>query len=525
MKKSGLAVVFLFSLAAGALAQTTEVTLATGQLRGSTEAGVTSFKGIPYAAPPVGALRWRDPQPATKWRGIRDATRFAPDCVQGLRVGKEVPPDPSGNAEDCLYLNIWRPAGTATKLPVMVWIHGGGFVFGGSSLPVFDGAAYARRGVILVSLNYRLGRFGFFAHPALKAEAPKDIEANYGLADQLAALQWVRSNITAFGGDPENTTLFGESAGGMSVLAMITSPLTNGLFQRSIVQSGLGRPFKSDTYGEPSLIDGESRGIAFAQLNGIEGTGPEALTKLRALPPDKVRDIQLDHGRAYSGPVIDGKLVTGIPSDLFTAGGGHRIALIVGATSADLGNPESGSLDAAFSRFGPHAAEARAAYNPEGRGDPAVITREIAMDREMEEPARFIAKTYAVRGLPAFEYRFSYVPAALRAANLGARHSSDNAYVFDTIGGPAHSVDSADQAMSDDMVGYWSNFARTGDPNGPGLPHWPLYNPQSDILMNFTNTGPTAMPDPWKPRLDAVEAAAQDLRRADASLSNSGVPQ
>jgi para-nitrobenzyl esterase len=368
--------------------------------------------------------------------------------------------------------------------------------------------------VVLVSVNYRLGRFGFFAHPALQAES-KDTEGNYGLADQVAALKWVQRNIATFGGDPKTVTLFGESAGGASVQVLMGSPMAAGLFQRAIVQSGLGRPTRATTMSQPTVAVAEISGLRFAKANGIEGTGPEALAKLRALTPAQVRDVAGEKGALYSGPVVDGRLAIGIPDDVFAKGGGAPVALMIGATDSDLGRPDPAGKEAVFARFGPHAEEAKAAYDPDGKGEAAEVTRAVAMDRQMEEPARFAAKMYAARKLPVYEYRFSYVTEAFRAKLDGAKHSTDNAYVFGTLGGRKLQPTPGDQAMMDAILGYWSNFAKTGNPNGPGLPEWPKYNAKADILMNFTNKGPVAMADPWKARLDVVEAAAEDLRKAD----------
>ncbi|RYG85444.1 carboxylesterase family protein, partial [bacterium] len=258
---------------------------ATGEVVGVRAAGVEAFKGLPFAAPPVGDLRWRPPQPAARWSGIRDASRYGADCMQEPFPGDAAPLGETP-AEDCLYLNVWRPAGAraGAKLPVMVWIYGGGFVNGGASPAVYDGSAFARQGVILASFNYRLAHFGFFAHPALSAEQKGGLLANYGLMDQLAAMTWVRDNIARFGGDPANVTVFGESAGGMSVHTLLTTPLAKGLFQRAIVESGAGRGGLRDrplTGGDESA---EGRGLAFGRKYGIEGDDAAALAKLRAVP-------------------------------------------------------------------------------------------------------------------------------------------------------------------------------------------------------------------------------------------------
>ena len=269
-----------------------QVTVASGMLEGSVESGVSSFKGIPYAAPPVGDLPWRPPQPVTPWAGVRSATAYGSDCAQ-LPFPGDAAPLGTPPAEDCLVLNVWRPAERpAEKLPVMVWIYGGGFVNGGSSPAVYDGSPFARRGVVFVSFNYRLGRFGFFGHPALAKESPSGPLGNYGYMDQIAALRWVQANIAAFGGDPGNVTAFGESAGGGSVLMLLTSPRAKGLFHRAIIESGGGRDGLFPTRflttagpgGHPSA---ESVGLEFAKADGITGDDAAALAALRALPAEK----------------------------------------------------------------------------------------------------------------------------------------------------------------------------------------------------------------------------------------------
>ncbi|PWT84156.1 MAG: carboxylesterase, partial [Proteobacteria bacterium] len=278
-KRAALAAALL-ALGGSALAQ--EVKIDTGRLKGATHDGVVSYKGIPFAAPPVGDLRWRPPQPAKPWTGVRSAQEYASDCAQKPFPGDAAPLG-TPPAEDCLYANVWLPEkAPSRKMPVMVWIYGGGFVNGGSSPSVYDGSQFAKRGVVFVSFNYRLGRFGFFAHPALTKENPNEPHGNYGYMDQIAALQWVRKNVAAFGGDPGNVTLFGESAGGGSVLTMMTSPMAKGLIHKAIVESGGGRTLlmgrryldKASPEGTPSA---ESIGIAFAKSVGIEGTDAAAL--------------------------------------------------------------------------------------------------------------------------------------------------------------------------------------------------------------------------------------------------------
>jgi para-nitrobenzyl esterase len=482
----------------------TEVTVNSGVLKGATGDTAISFKGVPYAAPPVGNLRWRDPQPVTPWKGIRDATASGHNCTQGLRNSVS----PTGDfSEDCLYLNVWKPATSARNLPVMVWIHGGGFVFGGTAGHAFDGSAYVKRGVILVTINYRLGRFGFFAHPALTAAAQDPVLGNYGLADQAAALKWVQRNISNFGGDPKTVTIFGESAGGLSVLYLMTSPLTHGLFERVLCESGLGRAHNNGpSLDNPTLAESEAMGTAFAHGNGIDGDGPEALAKLRALSSEKVRAFARANGEPdYGGPMIDGKFLTAAPDDVLAAGGGARVPLMIGTTDADLTHNPAPTLDAAFALFGSHRAQAEAAY---GTADPpAKVLAEMGRDREMLEPARYAAAIYASRHLPTYEYRFSYVAESERERVDGAHHASEIPYVFLAL---RKGAAPADVAMSEAVIGYWSAFGRTGDPNSDSRPLWPRYDPKTDVLMNFTDSGPKAMPDPWKARLDATADEVHD---------------
>ncbi len=278
-----------------------------GQLQGVEADGVISFKGIPFAAPPVGELRWRPPQPTPKWEGVRQATEFGRNCMQG-RGGPPPAARPAGAAaptgapaaqapsEDCLYLNVWRPAGSAARnLPVMVWIYGGGFVGGSASSPNTSGVQFAKQGVVLVAMNYRVGRFGFFAFPALSSERPNENKGNYAYMDQLAALQWVKRNIAAFGGNPNNVTIFGFSAGGVSVHSMLASPQARGLFHKAIVHSGgsrdsglTARPLRADGVDPNYPVSAETIGIQFAKSMGIEGTDQAALAKLRSLSADEV---------------------------------------------------------------------------------------------------------------------------------------------------------------------------------------------------------------------------------------------
>lgn len=515
-----------------------QVKLETGILEGAQSEGIEYFKGIPYAAPPVGQLRWTPPQPAASWNGVRAAKDYASDCAQQPFPGDAAPLRTTPN-EDCLYLNVWRPAGGAANLPVMVWIHGGGFVNGGSSPAVYDGSKFARDGVILVSINYRLGRFGFFGFPALTAGSKDGMLGNYGYMDQIAALKWVKANIASFGGDPNNVTIFGESAGGGSVHTLLTSPLTGGLFNKAIVESGGGRGNlmgnRLVSKDQPNLPSADTIGVNFAQANGIQGTDDAALAALRALPADKVVNGLMMMSMSgtggpvtYGGPVVDGKIVVTSPEQAYKSGQFNKVPLISGANSADIGFGMAKTMDEALAPFGAkNKKKALAAYDEKHTGNVPVAAMKIAMDRMMIEPARFAAQQFAAQGLPSYEYRFSYVAPAAEAAmaknpmmgmikdnaelvefvTKNAQHASEIPYVFETVTAAYGArTTEKDSAVAKSAHAYWVNFGKTGDPNKPlldaGNPEWPAYNIKSDVLMNFTQDGAKTMPDPFKDRMD-----------------------
>jgi para-nitrobenzyl esterase len=498
------------------------VTIESGELRGRVESDVLAFKGIPYAAPPVGELRWRPPQPVESWSGVRDAGAYANDAMQ-LPFPSDAAPLGTEPAEDCLYLNVWRPADMAqAKLPVLVWIHGGGFVNGGSSPEVYAGDAFARQGIVFVSFNYRLGRFGFFAFPALTAERPDEAKGNYGYMDQIAALQWIQRNIAAFGGDPANVTVFGESAGGGSVHMLLTSPQGRGLFARAAIQSAGARdgergprPLSSDRPGFPSA---ETVGVNFARRWGVDGVDAAALAQLRALSAEQVTDglnmatmRPADGPLTYGGPVLDGRIVVETPQSAYTAGRYAKVPLLIGANTADIGFSAAATLDEVLSPFDAKAA-ALAAYDPEASGKLGAIRSRVAMDRSMIEPSRFVARAFAAAGAPAWHFRFGYVADCMRPLwRFGAPHATEIPYVFDTVAAKyGASLTGRDAAVAHVANLYWSNFAKTGDPNGPGLPAWPRYEAASDMIMLFDADGvslPT--PDPWRARLNLTAAAAE----------------
>jgi para-nitrobenzyl esterase len=497
-----------------------------GKIRGIVEGDIFIFKGIPYAAPPVGEYRWRPPQPVIPWEGVRDASEFGPNCAQagwGTAPGTIV----EGSSEDCLYLNLWTPACTKpeAKLPVMVWIHGGAFVGGSGSSPQNYGNHFAGQGVILVTINYRLGRLGHFAFPALSAEHPEEPKGSYAYMDQIAALQWIKVNIAAFGGDPNNVTIFGFSAGGVSVHSLMTIPAAKGLFQKAIGESSggrdgvlTGRSINKENADPLYPISAETIGINFARKHGIEGTDAAALAKLRALSVEEIVDGgQETDGqggpRIYSGPILDGKLVVETAESAYKAGRQALVPLIIGNCSAEIGGGfvnGSSSKEELFSLFGELEDEAKAAYDPDGNKSFAEVQTKFNTDWVWGEPARFTARTFISSGEPAYVYHFGYVPPAMKQMmQFGAGHGTEVGFVFNNLmnrdGSP---VDPMDKEVAKMMNTYWANFAKTGDPNGKGLPEWPVYNTQNEEILDVQPDGKlVGKPDPRKARLDVIEKA------------------
>ena len=438
-----------------------QATIDTGTLRGVRADGVVAFKGIPFAAPPVGALRWRAPQPASAWQGVREADAYAADCMQ-LPFPSDAAPLGTAPAEDCLYANVWAPAKTSEPRPVLVWIYGGGFVNGGASPPTYAGAELARQDLVFVSFNYRVGRFGTFAHPQLTAENGDDGRlVNYGYMDQIAALQWVQRNIAAFGGDPSRVTIIGESAGGMSVQALLAAPRARGLFQQAVIQSG------GDITPSGTSEDAQAASLAFARGKGIADDATDALQRLRALPAEDVVDgLNLEAlfaptagPRTFSSPVADGVVAVDL-QQAHATGAVARVPVMVGATSDDIG----------------------------GR------------DGFMVAGARRTAEAFATLGVPVYYYRYDYVAESARTEQTkGAAHAAEIPFFFHTeaikYGDATTARDRRAGALAS---GYLANFVRTGDPNGKDLPAWTPYDPKTHTLLEFTRDGgATSTPDPW----------------------------
>ncbi|MFN8354058.1 MAG: carboxylesterase family protein [Spirosomataceae bacterium] len=530
MKKIIFGFLIAFSFSSNAQTNAPKAKTANGVVRGTTEGESVVFKGIPYAAPPVGEFRWRPPQPVKNWEGELDATKPCKDCAQA-GFGPNAPKMNPNSSEDCLFLNVWKPASATSnsKLPVMVWIFGGGFVGGSASSPQNYGHSLNKNGVILVNINYRLGRMGYFAHPALSKEHPDEYKGNFGFMDQIAALQWVQKNIVAFGGDPNNVTIFGFSAGGVSVHSLLTIPAAKGLFHKVISHSGggrdgvlTGRPINKEDADIFYKVSAETIGKNFAHTKGIDGTDAAVLAKLRAMPADSIIDggretAGANGPRIYSGPIFDGKLVTQTAETAYLTGKQPKMPMMIGNCSAEVPGAfvsNAKTKEELFASFSEFEAEAKAAYDPEGNKKFEEVIAKFNTDWVWGEPARMAARATLAKGSPAYVFQFGYVPvAAQQRSPYGAGHGSDISFAFNTLnarwGPPAEPTDT-EKELARVMCTYWANFAKTGNPNGQGLPTWPLYNNQSQDMLDIELDGKiVAKPDPRKARFDVVEKAVK----------------
>jgi para-nitrobenzyl esterase len=458
-----------------------------GKVRGklSADGQVRVFLGIPYAAPPVGALRWQPPQPAKKWPGVFDATNFGHRCVQTLGFPDMVFRDP-GQSEDCLNLNVWTPAKNEhAKLSVMVWIYGGGFTGGATSEPRQDGVHLAHKGVVVVSMNYRLGIFGFFVSPELAAESPEHAAGNYGLMDQTAALRWVQKNIAQFGGDPKNVTIFGESAGSISVSAQMASPLAQGLFVQAIGESGASA-FGRHGLSFPSLARRELTDPAFAQ----EVLGTPDVAKLRAMSwQDILAKLQAHAGRRPFWPDVDGWFLPASVAQIYAEGKQAHIPLLAGwnrdepwagvPLSPTRITPESFQA-MAQQEFGPRAGEFLQLFPAQTQAETDRSAIDLAGAKFITFSTwEWLEEQLATGDAPVYHYHFLRPSPAstFHPAGSGAFHSDEIEYVFGTLNSRAGAHwQPADYALSEQMQTYWTNFAKTGNPNGAGLPQWPQYD-------------------------------------------------
>lgn len=483
MARFTVTILFVFAL----ISCTGDTTVRTenGWISGVTENEIQVFRGIPYAAPPVGDLRWKPPQPVDNWQGTYRAEEFSPACMQipppeGSFYQVEFFPEPEPLSEDCLYLNIWTKSHSQNEQkPIMVWIHGGGFSQGSGSMPTFDGTAFARKGVVLVTLNYRLGIFGLFAHPQLSSETEYRSSGNYGLLDQVQALTWIKQNIAAFGGDPDNITLFGQSSGAGNINKLMVSPMAEGLFHRAILQSGSAYTFGLSAW----LEDMEQRGTAFTEQMEVE-----SVQKLREWPADTL----LERSKGFPlSPGIDGWLVPEEPQAVFARGGQHPVSLMAGSV-ADEGNTLFGpKLNAdifknmignsygedaeRFLDLYPHNtdAEARESFNKAWRDNMAWGAHTLAGVHS------------ATAGTDAYLYYFNQTPPGRNPDRYGAFHSSEIAYLFQSLDAVDRPWTSTDRDLANIMSEYWVNFATTGDPNGTRLPAWPAYNTTDRVVLEL----------------------------------------
>jgi len=461
--------------------------------------GVYVFRGVPYAEPPVEELRWREPVKKASWKGIRSAKTFGPACWQPLVADTSIYTRGDLNRdEDCLYLNVWTGAEAASSAhPVMVWFHGGGHTGGWSSAKVFDGTTFAKKGVVLVTVNYRLGPFGFFSHPGLTNESPHSASGNYGLLDKISALEWVRDNISAFGGDSDNVTIFGQSAGAWSVCYLMASPLSKGLFHKAIGQSGgcFGG-------GRPRLSDAEEAGVSAAMELGIGGTDKQALRELRALDAETVLDSGLG-----SGAIVDGWFMPKAARSIFDSGQHNDVPVMVGAMANEGSTLYAETplrrfeelVSMLYDQYGDHADELLSLYEAEIRRSTKKAVQEIQADQRFVWEMRQWARVVASNGSDAYLYFFSHEPPVFRiyvpdqpeldllsgAYGYGAYHSGDLAYVFGNTHLVGYDWSEWDHELSNRMVDYWSNFAHTGNPNGDGLAEWPRYEEESDPWLEF----------------------------------------
>lgn len=479
-----------------------------GMVAGTTEAGLAAYKGIPFAEAPIGPLRWKPPLPARRWTGVKSATVLPPGCMQLPSPMMSVPGQPV--SEDCLYLNIWTPAKSGRdRLPVLVWIHGGAFTYGSTAMPLFDGANLARKGVVVVSVAYRLGPLGFLAHPELTAESPDHVSGNFGLLDQIAALRWTQANIGAFGGDARRVTIMGESAGGVSVAMLAQSPLARGLFAGVIAESGAAF----------TLPDGMAATLPEAEATGKAWTaaaGAMSLGQLRAMPADRLLQAAPPTGAftslASSWPVRDGHVLPLDPAEAYRKGRFNDTPILIGS------NDDEGSLfnevrtrDAYLAsldrRYGSDAAAILGAYPA---ADDAEATRSAAAllgESSFMLPQLNWSRFQSRHGKgPVYFYHFAHDPPARPGAFAGPVHGAELPYVFDNLGVRKIAWSAADRRLAELMSSYWTNFAKAGDPNGPGLPRWPAFSNAHPAVVWFRDGAPVVGMIARRARLEQLDA-------------------
>jgi para-nitrobenzyl esterase len=470
-----------------------------GRVIGERAGDVVSFKGVPFAKAPIGELRWRAPQSAPAWTGDRPALKFAPSCMQVLAPPGGRPPwtseymAPPPVSEDCLYLNIWTPR-LSGKRPVLVWIYGGGFMEGSGDVPVYDGAALAARGVVVVTINYRVGVFGFLAHPELTRESGHGASGNYGLMDVIAALRWVRENIAAFGGDPEQVTAAGQSAGGMAVRDLMSSPLAEGLFQRAIVESAPALP-------PPHLQAAEAAGAAFAQA-----AGASSLADLRAVAAEK---LMSGGGPGRFSPTAEGWVLPAAAREA-------QIPVLSGMV-ADEGSalgPAYGKATVAQlhktleQQFDDRAEDAARLWPASSDAEAGAISKVFTREKGLAGLHAWAVERHATGKAPLYAYLFTHIEPGPDAARFGAFHTSEVPYAYATLDKAARPFTPADREVSRIVSSYWLNFVRAGNPNGQRLPPWPALDPARPKVMNLGDR-PHAEPLASPAKLELFDASAR----------------
>ena len=488
----------LFSAVFAIAQQPAPVKVEEGLLQGTSVDGLTIYKGIPFAAPPIGELRWKAPQATAKWQGVKLADKFAPGPIQGGNP-------PSGKSEDCLYLNVWSPAKSGNdRIPVLVWIYGGGFGAGSTSEAGYSGEKLAKKGVVLVSIAYRVGVLGFMAHPELSAESPGHVSGNYGLLDMIAGLKWIQKNIAAFGGDPKKVTIFGESAGGIAVSMLCASPLAKGLFQGAISQSGgsFGPPRPTTFPGEnlKRLSQAEAEGAAYAKTAGVS-----SIADLRKIGADK-----LPPGRGW--PIIDGLVIPDDQYKLYEAKKYNDVPILVGYNSdegASFSPPKTPEdyTNSVRIRYGRFAEDLIKAY-PVGTTTVPKTARDLARDAAFGWHTWSWARLHSKTGKSKVYYYYfdqhPEFPTESPRFGYGSPHGQDVGFVFQHLNPNSQNATNTDQQISEAMATYWTNFAKFGHPNGSGVPEWPAFSDAKPVVMHFNQT-PHTGPVPSEASLKVLD--------------------
>jgi para-nitrobenzyl esterase len=516
-KWASFTIVMVFALGVVSRAANDTVRIEGGLITGVLADGVRSYKGIPYAAPPTGDLRWKAPQPVVAWSGVRECNSFGPECPQAPYAASSMYASaPQKQSEDCLYLNVWTAAKAGEKRPVMVWIHGGALTRGSGANRTYDGTALAKKGVVLVTINYRLGPLGYLAHPELTAESPHHSSGNYGVLDQIAALQWVQKNIARFGGDASRVTIFGESAGSWSVNVLVASPLARGLFHRAIGESGA--TFNRATYlkeDKGGITSAEKVGAAFAKA-----AKADSLKALRALPAEKIVEVFNNdaEGRKFrTQPNVDGWVLPDEVRNLFAARKHNDVPTLMGSNANEMTTLTTPAMvpktlddfhKRVASQYGEMVKEFEAVYPAKSDADVAGAFLDSLRDTTFTLGMRTWARMTIKGRSKAYLYYFSRVPPNPNSKYLGAYHAAEIAYVFNNLNKANAALQESDYRLAEQMSNYWVNFATTGDPNGKGLAKWTAYNLEQEPFMNFGETIQTGN-HLLKPQLDFLEQLQQ----------------